>query len=198
MKSFLAAFKKFITRGNVIDMAVGVAVGSAFTAIVTAFTKGIISPVIALLSKAADLATMKWVIREAVVETVDGVETVVTAEVAIMYGMVLQAIIDFLMIAFVLFCIIRFVTAFMNRANKMSSRVKKALRTQEQIEADEKAQAEAEAAKAAEEAAKAAEEAAVAAKLAEEQRRIEAQEKAQADTVALLGEIRTLLQNKSN
>ena len=62
-KGFWAEFKKFISKGNVVDMAVGVAVATAFTAIVTAFTKGFIAPIISLLSHDASLSDMKWVIR---------------------------------------------------------------------------------------------------------------------------------------
>ncbi|MBQ7314704.1 MAG: MscL family protein [Clostridia bacterium] len=197
MKSFFEAFKKFITRGNVVDMAIGVAVGTAFTAIVTAFTKGIISPLLALLSTSGDLAAMKWVIREAEVEIVDGVETIINAEVAIMYGTLLQAIIDFLMISFVLFCILRFATAFMNRANKMAKKMQEALRPKDKEEAEEAARAAEEAAKAAEEAARVAAEEEARAKAAEEERmRLEVEEKAQAqaESLALLRQIRDLLQ----
>ncbi len=190
MKSFWEGFKKFITRGNVIDMAVGVAVGTAFTAIVTAFNKGIISPLLSLLSSTGNLADIKWVIRSAVTEMVDGEEVIVSGEVAIMFGTFLQAIIDFLLISFTLFCILRIVNRFMNRADRMAKKMKKAMRSKKQIAADEaaeKAKAEAEAAKAAEE-----EKAAQAEQ--EERRRIAAQEQAQADTVALLREIRDFMQ----
>ncbi len=182
MKKFWEDFKKFIKRGNVVDMAVGVAVASAFTAIVTAFTKGFISPLLALLTGESGMEEMKWIIREAVVETVDGVETVVVAEVAILWGAFVQALINFLIIAFALFLVIRIAGAITARAAKLTNEVKNKLSG-----ADEEAEA---AAKAAEEAAKAAAEAEAAAK-AEAAK--EAEKEAQLD---LLREIRDLLKEK--
>ena len=66
MRKFWEDFKKFIKRGNVVDMAVGVAVASAFTAIVTAFTKGFINPLLALLSNSSNQEELKWIIKEGV------------------------------------------------------------------------------------------------------------------------------------
>lgn len=185
MKKFLEDFKKFIKRGNVVDMAVGVAVASAFTAIVTAFTKGFISPLLALLTGESGMEEMKWIIREAVVETVDGVETVVVAEVAILWGAFVQALINFLIVAFALFLVIRIAGAITARAEKLTNEVKNKLSG-----ADEEAEA---AAKAAEEAAKAAAEAEAAAKAEAEAAAKEAEKKAQLD---LLREIRDLLKEK--
>lgn len=86
MKKFFAEFKKFITRGNVVDMAIGVAVAGAFTQIVNAFTKGFVSPLIGIITGDANLSDLKWIYREAVeaqpavpavieVDPVTGVET---------------------------------------------------------------------------------------------------------------------------
>lgn len=180
MKKFWEDFKKFIKRGNVVDMAVGVAVATAFTAIVTAFTKGFITPLLALLTGNSATAELKWVIREAVLDT-DG--NVLTAEVAILWGGFVQAIIDFLIVAFVLFLVMRIVS-------QIGNRFKKLLEDEEKLAAEkaakEKAEAEAAAAKAEADAAAAEE----AARLAEECRR----EKARAEHEEnLLVEIRDLL-----
>ena len=158
MKKFWEDFKKFIKRGNVVDMAVGVAVATAFTAIVTAFTKGFITPLLALLTGNSATAELKWVIRP---EVLDAEGNVLTAEVAILWGGFVQAILDFLIVAFVLFLVMRIVS-------QVSNRVKKLLEDEAKIAAEkaakEKADAEEAAAKAeaeriaAEEAAKAAEE----------------------------------------
>ena len=197
MKEVWTAFKKFITRGNVVDMAVGVAVASAFTAIVTAFTKGVISPLLALMTKSADLASMKWILRPASDPIYNDAQEIVgynIEEVAIIWGSVVQAVIDFLLVAFVLFCIMRFATAVMKRANKLAQGVHKTLlMSDEQIKAKEEAEAKAKAeeeakAKAEAEAAEAAAAAARAKEEAEEQRKV--------DTVALLREIRDLLNKK--
>ena len=119
-KGFWAEFKKFISKGNVVDMAVGVAVATAFTAIVTAFTKGFIAPILSLLSHDASLSDMKWVIRPEEAEVAaDGTKTILTPEVAILWGSFLQSIIDFLIIAFVMFIFLKIVMSVTKKAEKM-------------------------------------------------------------------------------
>ena len=98
MKSFFAEFKKFITRGNVLDMAVGVVVGSAFTAIVNSLVKDIINPIIGLITGGIDFSDLKIVLKPASGEV---------AELAIRYGLFINAIIQFVLIAFVLFLIVK-------------------------------------------------------------------------------------------
>ena len=115
MKKMFQEFKKFIKRGNVVDMAIGVAVATAFTAIVNSFTKGIISPLIALLTGESTLAELKWVLRPAELAA-DGTE--IKAEVAMMPGLVIQAAIDFLIVAIFLFIV-------MHVAHKLSERAKR-------------------------------------------------------------------------
>ena len=194
MRKFWQDFKKFITRGNVVDMAVGVAVASAFTAIVTAFTKGFITPLLALLTNNSDLSEMKWVIRPAQTHLDEaGAEIVDVAEVALLWGAFVQKIIDFLIIAFVLFLVLRIVTRVAERSAKIRERMINAVTDRDEKAAEEaaKAAAEAEAAKAAAEAeAKAAEEAA---RLAEEEE--ENRKKAE---ITLLTEIRDLLKSKAD
>lgn len=189
MKKFWEDFKKFITRGNVIDMAVGVAVASAFTAIVTAFTKGFISPLLALLTNDSDLASMKTVLRE---EILDEAGEVVQAEVAILWGGFVQAIFDFLIIALALFIVMRVASALNTRAKKIREKVEAIAKAEEleaaaAKEAEEKAAAEAKAAEEARiaEEAKAAAEAQVQA----ERERLVRQE-------TLLTEIRDLLKKQ--
>ncbi len=99
MKKFFGEFKKFISRGNVMDMAVGVVVGGAFTAIVNSLVKDIINPVLGLFGT-ANLENLKWVIKT----TGEGEDM---TEVALMYGSFISAVINFLIVAFVLFCVIR-------------------------------------------------------------------------------------------
>ena len=192
MKNFIADFKKFIKRGNVIDMAIGVAVATAFTAIVNAFTKGIISPLITLLTGESTLAEVKWVLREAVVDA-EGVETV--AEVAMMPGQVLQAAIDFLIIASVLFFAMHIAHKLSDRAKRIAEEIR--IKTDEEYEqqlAEEKAAAEAAAIAEKEAAAKAAEEAAAkAAVAAEKEKEIE---RLRYREIELLEKIHALLEKK--
>ena len=98
MNSFFAEFKKFITRGNVLDMAVGVVVGSAFTAIVNSLAKDILNPIIGLITGGIDFSDLKIVLKPASGEV---------AELAIRYGLFINAIIQFVLIAFVLFLIVK-------------------------------------------------------------------------------------------
>ena len=93
MRKFVEEFKAFIAKGNVVDMAVAVIIGGAFSKIVTSLVNDIIMPVIGLIVGKMNVAEMKWVITPAVVDEA-GVET--AAEVALKYGNFLQTIIDFL------------------------------------------------------------------------------------------------------
>ena len=100
---FFGEFKKFITRGNVMDMAVGIIIGSAFTAIVTSLVNDVVMPFISLIIGGISFSDLKIVIREATEEA---------AESAICYGSFIQAIINFLLIALVVFFIVRAINKF--------------------------------------------------------------------------------------
>jgi len=97
---FLAEFKKFAMRGNVIDMAVGIVIGGAFTAIVTSIVGNIITPIIGYLQGGVDFKDRTWQLPA----------PKLTPEMnppVIGYGAVIQALINFLIVAFVLFLVIR-------------------------------------------------------------------------------------------
>jgi large conductance mechanosensitive channel len=102
--SLISEFRKFVARGNVIDLAVAVVIGAAFNKIVTALVDGIIMPVIAILSGGVSVDDWKYVARPAQVSP-SGEE--LAAEVAFRYGHVLQTVIDFLLISFVIFMVLR-------------------------------------------------------------------------------------------
>jgi large conductance mechanosensitive channel len=104
--SFWKDFKKFITKGNVIDMAVGVVIGSAFSAIVNGLVKMVINPCIALIPGADSLDNWKTILKEAVVDA-EGV--VKEAEVAILWGEWVQTIIQFIIIALSIFLAVRII-----------------------------------------------------------------------------------------
>ena len=191
-KGFFADFKKFITRGNVVDMAVGVAVAAAFTAIVTAFTKGFITPILALISGDKSVAELKYIIRP---EIVDAEGKVVEAEIALLYGGFIQAILDFLIIAMTLFIVMKVAGAIIKRTNRIMAEVKKitdADAEKEKAEAEAKAKKEAEEKEAAE---KAAAEAA-AAKAAEDAAQIEQMYKDISEQKAILVRIAEALEKK--
>ena len=116
MKKFFAEFKEFITRGNVIDMAVAVIVGNAFKAIVTALVDNVIMPLISLAVGGLNFTEWKWVLTPAVM---DEAGAVVTTEVAVSYGVLIQAIIDFLIVAFCIFVALKVVLAMQTKAKEM-------------------------------------------------------------------------------
>ena len=95
-------FKEFISRGNVIDMAVGVIIGSAFTAIVNSLVKDVVMPAISVITGGVDFTDWKYVITP-------GTEEV--AECAILYGQFIQNIINFLLIAVVVFAMVKIINS---------------------------------------------------------------------------------------
>lgn len=98
----LKEFKEFAMKGNLVDIAVGFVMGAAFKQVVTSFTGGIVSPLIGLIFK-ADFQDLKWVITEGVVDEAGKV----TGEVAVLYGSFLTNVIDFIIVAFVMFMIVK-------------------------------------------------------------------------------------------
>jgi large conductance mechanosensitive channel len=187
MKDRLSDFKKFINRGNVVDMAVGVAVASAFTSIVNAFTKGVISPLIALVTGTSHLDEAKWIIREEVLEG----EEVIVPEVAILWGSILQAVINFLIIAIVLYTVMKISASIRRHAEKIRNGVVNKLTDLDERVAAEEARLKAEAEEAERLKAEAEAEAARAAKEKEDAERARREREE-----ALLTEIRDLLKNK--
>jgi len=99
----VSEFKEFIAKGNVLDLAVGVVIGAAFGKIVTALVDGIVMPLVGVALGGVSVSDWKYVIKP---ETVDAAGAKV-AEVAVQYGMLIQTLIDFLIIAFVIFLVIK-------------------------------------------------------------------------------------------
>jgi large conductance mechanosensitive channel len=129
MKKFFAEFKKFIMRGNVVDMAVGVTVGSAFTAIVNGLTNFILKPIInwvlAMIFGANSLTDLYTFLKVSYKDVLDeagaviGQEVDLASSIYIDWGSFINAILNFFIIAFVLFCIVKLV-------NKMREEAKEA------------------------------------------------------------------------
>ena len=100
----VSEFKEFIAKGNVLDLAVAVVIGAAFGRIVTALVDGIVMPVVSLLTGGVSVDDWKLVVTPA---QVDAAGKEIAAEVAIRYGTFLQSVIDFLIVAFVIFLVIK-------------------------------------------------------------------------------------------
>lgn len=135
--TFVKDFKAFITRGNVVDMAVGVIIGGAFGKIVTSLVNDILMPLIGAMFGTTSIAELQWVFREAVMHS-DGI-TVLRPAGIVRYGSFIQAIIDFFIIAFTIFLIIRALAKAKAVGEKVAALAKK-----EEEEAEEAAEAVAE------------------------------------------------------
>ena len=105
----LSEFKSFAMKGNVVDMAVGVVIGGAFGKIVTSFTNDILMPPIGVMLGGVDFSALKVTLQEAVGET---------AAVTINYGTFINAILDFLIIAFAIFLVVKAMNAAMTATKK--------------------------------------------------------------------------------
>lgn len=102
MKKFFDEFKEFISRGNVMDMAVGVIMGTAFTAIVNALVKNILTPLLGIVLNGVDFSDLIIKVGNAKVE----------------YGLFIQAIINFLLISLVIFCMVKALNGARNKVIK--------------------------------------------------------------------------------
>lgn len=100
----LKEFKEFAMKGSLIDMAIGIVIGAAFGAVTNSFINGIFMPIIGLIFQVGDLSKAKLVLKEAVVAT-DG--SITTPESAIMYGEFIGYVINFLIVAWIMFLLIK-------------------------------------------------------------------------------------------
>ncbi len=103
----LKEFKEFALKGSLLDIAVGFVMGAAFKTVVTAFTVGIVSPLIGLLFN-TDFKELKWIIRDGIAD----VEGKIQGEIAVLYGEFLTSVLDFIIVAFVMFLIVKAVNKF--------------------------------------------------------------------------------------
>ena len=103
MKKFFAEFKAFAMRGNVLDMAVGVVIGGAFGKITTSLVNDIIMPLISMLTGGIDFSGWKWVLKAAEGDA---------AEVAVNFGSFVAVVLDFIIIAFAVFCMVKAINKF--------------------------------------------------------------------------------------
>lgn len=107
---FISEFKEFAMKGNLVDMAIAFVMGGAFGKVVTAFVEKMFAPIIGLIMGGIDLNDKKFVLKDGIAEVKDATGAVVTpavTEVAIEWGTFLTALIDFIIVAFVMFMIIK-------------------------------------------------------------------------------------------
>jgi large conductance mechanosensitive channel len=99
----LKEFKEFAMKGNLVDIAVAFVMGAAFGKVVTAFTGGLIGPLVGMIT-GKDLSQNKWILKD---EVKDAAGKITQSEVALQWGAFLTAVIDFIIVAFVMFLIIK-------------------------------------------------------------------------------------------
>lgn len=107
---FIKEFKEFALKGNLVDTAIAFVMGAAFGKVVTAFVEKMFAPLVSLLMNNVNLNNQKWIISKAVAEVKDAsgaVTSEASPEVAVEWGSFITASIDFLLVAFVMFMIIK-------------------------------------------------------------------------------------------
>ncbi len=109
MKKFMDEFKQFIARGNVMDMAVGVIIGGAFSAITTSLIDDIVMPILGIFTGSVSFAALSVTVNGAVIA----------------YGNFIQAILNFLIMAFVVFMIVKALNKLKKEAPKAAPTTKK-------------------------------------------------------------------------
>lgn len=107
VKGFIQEFKNFAVKGNMIDMAIGIIIGTAFNNVVNTIVKKIVMPPLSLLTQGVNLTDQKWVLRDAT-ETVE--------EVAIGYGELIEVLVDFGIIALTIFIVLKGINKFRDKA----------------------------------------------------------------------------------
>lgn len=106
-------FKEFAIKGNMVDMAVGIIIGTAFNSVVNTLVKEVVMPPLSLMTNGIEFASKKWVLRKAVKEA-EGAKAI--DEVAIGYGALIEAFLDFLIIGLTIFLVIRIMNRFRTKA----------------------------------------------------------------------------------
>ena len=139
MKKFFTEFKTFIAKGNVVDLAVAVIIGGAFNKIVTSLVNDVIMPLISLMVGGANVTEWKWVIQKA---QYDANGNVLVAETALKYGVFIQTIIDFLIIALTVFIIVKVFKSSKAKIEKVGQAIISETKelTQKQVKAFKKLQ----------------------------------------------------------
>ena len=111
MKKLIQEFKDFAVKGNMMDMAIGIIIGASFNSVIDVLVKKVMMPPLSLLSDGVNLENKKFVLRKAQTNEISELSI---QEVAINYGQLIETFIDFLIVGFTIFLVIKFV----NKLNK--------------------------------------------------------------------------------
>lgn len=137
-KGFFKEFKEFISRGSIVDMAVGVVVGGAFTTIVNTLVKSVLTPLINYIiylicgGNTETFNGLDIVLIPAVID--ETTQTVITEATVLGFSDLITAIINFLLIAFTLFCIVKVINRIRREAEELQEKIKKSQEEKEVVE----------------------------------------------------------------
>ncbi|PNW28784.1 large conductance mechanosensitive channel protein MscL [Formosa algae] len=106
-------FKEFAVKGNMIDMAVGIIIGASFNKVIDVMVKQVFMPPLSLLSEGIHFQDKVWILREAVN---DASGTVLQPQIAVGYGALIEALLDFIIIGFTVFLVVKFMNRLRNRS----------------------------------------------------------------------------------
>ncbi len=109
----LKEFKEFAVKGNMMDMAVGIIIGASFNKVIDVLAKQVILPPLSLLTDNVSFSDKKWVLRDAITGDTGNV---ITSEVAIAYGKLSEVFLDFMIIGFTVFIVVKFMNRLRNKA----------------------------------------------------------------------------------
>ena len=117
--SIIKDFKEFAVKGNVIDMAVGIIIGAAFGKIITSIVSDVMMPPIGMMINGVDFKDLSYIIKEAVVGP--DKTTIITPAVIISYGKFIQTVIDFTIVAFAVFTLVRILTSMKRKQEEVAA-----------------------------------------------------------------------------
>jgi len=124
MKKFFEEFKAFAMRGNVVDLAVGMIIGSAFGKITTSLVNDVIMPAVSMLMGGVDFTQWKIVLKEAVLNAEGAIDP--ATEIAIKYGNLIAVIVDFIILAFAIFCMVKAINTMREKAEALKKQEEEA------------------------------------------------------------------------
>ena len=111
--SFFKEFKEFAVKGNMMDMAIGIIIGAAFNKVIDVLVKQVIMPPLSLLSGQISLENKRWILKDA---TIDSSGAIITEEIAINYGLLFEAFLDFLIVGFTIFIVVKAMNRLRSKA----------------------------------------------------------------------------------
>ncbi len=111
--SFFKEFKEFAVKGNMMDMAIGIIIGAAFNKVIDVLVKQVIMPPLSLLSGQISLENKRWILKDA---TIDSSGAILTEEIAINYGLLFEAFLDFIIVGFTIFVVVKAMNRLRSKA----------------------------------------------------------------------------------